>query len=179
MRLEGKVAVITGSTKGIGRAAARLFAEEGAKVVVVGTSEEAGNSCVEEIKAAGHEAFYQKTNVASEEELDRLVKACLETYGRIDILVNNAGVGGSLANMDDITYEEWNKVLAVNLTAPFSLCKRVIPIMEKQGGGNIVNVASMASTAAGRGGLAWTDQADGNGSWPQRGPHQCSASGTH
>lgn len=156
MKLEGKVAVITGSTKGIGRAAARLFAEEGAKVVVVGTSEEAGNSCVEEIKAAGREAFYQKTNVASEEELDGLVNACLETYGRIDILVNNAGVGGSLANMDDITYEEWNKVLAVNLTAPFSLCKRVIPIMEKQGGGNIVNVASMASTAAGRGGLAYT-----------------------
>jgi NAD(P)-dependent dehydrogenase (short-subunit alcohol dehydrogenase family) len=71
-------------------------------------------------------------------------------------LVNNAGVGGSLANMDQITDEEWDKVLATNLTAPFQIMKRVIPVMEKAGGGKIVNVASMASTAAGRGGIAYT-----------------------
>ena len=90
-----------------------------------------------------------------------LVKAALDTYGRIDILVNNAGVGGSTANMNDITMDEWNKVLATNLTAPFMLCKKVIPVMEEQGGGAIVNIASMASTGAGRGGLAYTSAKHG------------------
>lgn len=156
MKFQNQVAIITGSTKGIGKATALLMAAEGAKVVIVGTTEEAGNAVVEEIKAAGGEAFFQKTNVTSAADLDALVSAALDQYGKIDILVNNAGVGGSLANMDQITDEEWDKVLATNLTAPFQIMKRVIPIMEKAGGGKIVNVASMASTAAGRGGIAYT-----------------------
>ena len=145
MKLENKVAIITGSTRGIGRATAKLFAAEGAKVVVVGTNAELGDSCVAEIKADGGEAIFCKTDVTSEESLAALVKAALDTYGRIDILVNNAGVGGSTANMNDITMDEWNKVLATNLTAPFMLCKKVIPVMEEQGGGAIVNIASMLS----------------------------------
>lgn len=156
MKFQNQVAIITGSTKGIGKATALLMAAEGAKVVIVGTTEEAGNAVVEEIKAAGGEAFFQKTNVTSAADLDALVSAALDQYGKIDILVNNAGVGGSLANMDQITDEEWDKVLATNLTAPFQIMKRVIPVMEKGGGGKIVNVASMASTAAGRGGIAYT-----------------------
>lgn len=156
MRFQDKVAIVTGSTKGIGCATAKLLAAEGAKVVIVGTTEEAGNAVVAEILAAGGEAFFQKTNVTSGTELDALVQAALDNYGRIDILVNNAGVGGSLANMDQITDEEWDKVLATNLTAPFQIMKRVIPVMEKAGGGSIVNVASMASTGAGRGGIAYT-----------------------
>ncbi len=161
MKLENKVAIITGSTRGIGRATAKLFAAEGAKVVVVGTNVELGDSCVAEIKADGGEAIFCKTDVTSEESLAALVKAALDTYGRIDILVNNAGVGGSTANMNDITMDEWNKVLATNLTAPFMLCKKVIPVMEEQGGGAIVNIASMASTGAGRGGLAYTSAKHG------------------
>lgn len=156
MKFQNQVAIITGSTKGIGKATALLLAAEGAKVVIVGTTEEAGNAVVDEIKAAGGEAFFQKTNVTSAADLDALVSAALDQYGKIDILVNNAGVGGSLANMDQITDEEWDKVLATNLTAPFQIMKRVIPVMEKAGGGKIVNVASMASTAAGRGGIAYT-----------------------
>ncbi len=156
MKFQNQVAIITGSTKGIGKATALLMAAEGAKVVIVGTTEEAGNAVVDEIKAAGGEAFFQKTNVTSAADLDALVSAALDQYGKIDILVNNAGVGGSLANMDQITDEEWDKVLATNLTAPFQIMKRVIPVMEKAGGGKIVNVASMASTAAGRGGIAYT-----------------------
>lgn len=161
MKLENKVAIITGSTRGIGRATAKLFAAEGAKVVVVGTNAELGDSCVAEIKADGGEAIFCKTDVTSEESLSALVKVALDTYGRIDILVNNAGVGGSTANMNDITMDEWNKVLATNLTAPFMLCKKVIPVMEEQGGGAIVNIASMASTGAGRGGLAYTSAKHG------------------
>ena len=161
MKLQNQVAIITGSTKGIGKAAAKLMAAEGASVVVVGTTEAAGQAVVEEIQAAGGQAFFQKTDVTSGSDLDALVQATLDKYGKIDILVNNAGVGGSLANMDQITDEEWDKVLATNLTAPFQLLKRVIPVMEKGGGGKVVNVASMASTGAGRGGIAYTSAKHG------------------
>ena len=156
MRFEYKVAIITGSTKGIGRATAILMAQEGAKVVITGTTEEAGSEVVSIIKEAGGDAFFQKTDVTSAEALDALVKAALDHYGKIDILINNAGIGGSLANMNQITDAEWNKVLATNLTAAFQIMKLVIPVMENNGGGTIVNVASMASTAAGRGGIAYT-----------------------
>lgn len=156
MRFENKVAIITGSTKGIGRAAAILMAQEGAKVVITGTTEEAGSEVVSIIKDAGGDAFFQKTDVTSAEGLDALVKAALDHYGKIDILVNNAGIGGSLANMNQITDAEWDKVLATNLTSAFRIMKLVIPVMENNGGGTIVNVASMASTAAGRGGIAYT-----------------------
>lgn len=132
MKFENKVAIITGSTRGIGRATAELFAKEGAKVIVVGTKEELGESCVNEIKAAGGEAIFCKTDVTSDESLDNLVKTALDAYGKIDILVNNAGVGGTTANMDQITMDEWNTVLATNLTAPFVLCKKLIPIMENK-----------------------------------------------
>ncbi len=156
MRFQDKVAIVTGSTKGIGKATAILMAEQGAKVVVVGTTEDAGKAVAAQIQEAGGEAIFQRTDVTSGEALDALVQATLQAYGKIDILVNNAGVGGSLANMDQITDEEWDKVLATNLTAPFQLMKRVIPLMEKAGGGTIVNIASMASTGAGRGGIAYT-----------------------
>ena len=139
MKFENKVAIITGSTRGIGRATAELFAKEGAKVIVVGTKEELGESCVNAIKAAGGEAIFCKTDVTSDESLDKDRKS----------------------NMDQITMDEWNTVLATNLTAPFVLCKKIIPIMEKQGAGTIVNVASMAATAAGRGGLAYTSAKHG------------------
>ena len=135
MKLENKVAIITGSTRGIGRATAELFAKEGAKVVVVGTKEELGKEVAEEIKAAGGEAIFCKTDVTSDESLENLVKTTLDAFGKIDILVNNAGVGGTTANMNQITMDEWNTVLATNLTAPFVLCKKVIPIMEEQGAG--------------------------------------------
>ena len=156
MRFENKVAIITGSTKGIGRATAILMAQDGAKVVITGTTEAAGSEVVSIIKEAGGDAFFQKTDVTSAEALDALVKAALDHYGKIDILVNNAGIGGSLANMNQITDAEWDKVLATNLTAAFQIMKLVIPVMENNGGGTIVNVASMASTAAGRGGIAYT-----------------------
>lgn len=156
MRFENKVAIITGSTKGIGRSTAILMAQEGAKVVITGTTEAAGSEVVSIIKEAGGDAFFQKTDVTSAEALDALVKAALDHYGKIDILINNAGIGGSLANMNQITDAEWDRVLATNLTSAFQIMKLVIPVMENNGGGTIVNVASMASTAAGRGGIAYT-----------------------
>jgi NAD(P)-dependent dehydrogenase (short-subunit alcohol dehydrogenase family) len=156
MSFENKVVLVTGSGNGIGRATAILFAEKGAKVVVSDIDEKMGVECVEAIQASGGKAIFQKADLTSESDLDALVKATLDAFGKIDVLVNNAGIGGTTANMNTITYDEWNKVLATDLTAHFSLSKRVIPLMEQQGGGAIVNVASMASTAAGRGGLAYT-----------------------
>jgi Dehydrogenases with different specificities (related to short-chain alcohol dehydrogenases) len=112
MKLENKVAIITGSTKGIGKAAAMIFVAEGAKVVVVGTNKERGDATVKEILAAGGEGFFQQTDVTDEASLDALVNATMEHYGRIDILVNNAGVSGTTANMNDISSDEWNTVLS-------------------------------------------------------------------
>ena len=146
-RFEGKTAVITGSTRGIGRAAAELFASEGAKTVIVGMNEELGMQVTDEIQANGGEAFFQKTDVTSGTDLDALVQAAADQYGKIDILINNAGIGGSLANMDQITDEEWDQVLATNLTAPFQLMKRVIPMMEKAGGGTIAMGRGTASNS--------------------------------
>ena len=124
MKFENKVAIITGSTRGIGRATAELFAKEGAKVIVVGTKEELGESCVNEIKAAGGEAIFCKTDVTSDESLDNLVKTALDAYGKIDILVNNAGVRRNNCQIwNQITMDEWNTVLATNLTAPFVLAR--------------------------------------------------------
>ncbi|MFP3154538.1 SDR family oxidoreductase [Lachnospiraceae bacterium ZAX-1] len=156
MQLKDKVALITGSTRGIGRTTAQLFAKEGAKVIVTGTKEEVGASCVAEIEVAGGEAIFKKADVMVEADLDALVKTAIDKFGRIDILVNNAGIGGGLGKIGEIPTEEWNQVIATNLSSLFLLCKRIVPLMEAQGGGSIVNVASMASTGAGRGGLCYT-----------------------
>lgn len=161
MKLENKVAIITGSTRGIGRATAELLQKKVQKQSQLEPRKNLEKEVAEEIKAAGGEAIFCKTDVTSDESLENLVKTTLDAFGKIDILVNNAGVGGTTANMNQITMDEWNTVLATNLTAPFVLCKKVIPIMEEQGAGTIVNVASMASTAAGRGGLAYTSAKHG------------------
>lgn len=158
MKLQNKVAIITGSTRGIGNAAAKCFAAEGAKVVIVGTKEEAGKKCVEEIEAAGGTAFFRKTNLSSEEDMHGLVQDTLQTYGKIDILVNNAGTDDPLVieGVQDISMETWNRVMNINVTAPFFLSKLVIAEMEKTGGGVILNTGSVASTGAARGPFVYT-----------------------
>lgn len=158
MKLQDKVAIITGSTKGIGRATAKLFAQEGAKVIVCGTTESKGLSCVDEIKQAGGEAMFIKADMTDESSLQKLITGTLDAYGKIDILVNNAGVGDPLniCGVQDVTMENWDRVMQVNLKAPFILCKLAIPEMEKRGGGVIINTASVASTGAGRGPFVYT-----------------------
>ena len=158
MKLQNKVAIITGSTRGIGNAIAKRFAKEGAKVVVVGTKEDAGTKCVSEIEALGGTAFFRKTNLSSEEDMKGLVQDTLQKYGQIDILINNAGTDDPLVigGVQDVSMETWNRVMYVNVTAPFFLSKNVIPEMEKQGHGVIVNTASIASTGAARGPFVYT-----------------------
>lgn len=149
-RLEGKVALITGSTSGIGRATATLFAAEGARVVVNGRRRELGEAVVAEIKRAGGEAAYYQADVSRPEEVRSLVRFAVERYGRLDVLMNNALALGR-GTAVELSEAEWDQTMAVLLKAPFIACQEAIPQMIRQGGGSIVNTASVhAYLASGR-----------------------------
>jgi NAD(P)-dependent dehydrogenase (short-subunit alcohol dehydrogenase family) len=157
MKLSGKVAIVTGSTKGIGKSIAEEYVKEGAKVVVVGTNVERGNAVVQSLKELGGTAFFQRTNLGDMGSVQELIDAAVKEYGRIDILVNNAGVDDDItATPDKITEEVYDRVMDVNVKAPFFLCQKVMPIMAQNGGGAIVNMGSIASTGAGRGPIVYT-----------------------
>ncbi|HQA07400.1 MAG TPA: glucose 1-dehydrogenase [Syntrophomonadaceae bacterium] len=156
MQLSGKVAIITGAGSGIGRAIAQLFAREGARVVVSDYIEETGAETVRLIKEDSNEAIFVQADVSQEADVDQLVSQAINKYGKVDILVNNAGISGGLAALTDISAEDWDRVMAVDLKGPFLTSKRVFPEMIINGQGNIINIASMASLAAGRGGLTYT-----------------------
>ncbi|MBC6367950.1 SDR family NAD(P)-dependent oxidoreductase [Algoriphagus sp. AK58] len=148
--LENKVAIITGSGSGIGKAAALLFAQEGAKVVVSDIQEEHGKAVVEEIKSQGGEAFFFKADTSKPAENDALVKATVEKYGKLDIAVNNAGIGGPLGMTGDYPLEGWQKVIDINLSGVFYGMHYQLPAMQKNGGGVIVNIASILGMAGTR-----------------------------
>ncbi|PWH20877.1 MAG: short-chain dehydrogenase [Ardenticatenia bacterium] len=141
MRLKDKVAIITGGGSGIGRASAELFAREGAKVVVADFNEKAGQETVTAIRQAGGEAIFVQVDVSDSVQVQRLVDTTLRAYGGIDILVNNAGIllfGTAL----DTSQQDWERVIAVNLTGTFLVSKAVLPYMIARGGGSIVNLTS-------------------------------------
>lgn len=144
-RLEGKVAIITGAASGQGAVEAKLFANEGAKVVATDFNEEALNKNVDEINANGGEAIAVKHDVTSKEDWDVVVQKAIEAFGEINILVNNAGITGEIMKpIEDFTVEEWDKILDVNAKGPFLGTKAVIPEMKKAGGGSIVNISSLS-----------------------------------
>lgn len=156
MRLLDRIAIITGAGNGIGREIAKAYAQEGAKVVVSDYIQEAGIETANIITQAGFEAIFVPADVAKEADIENLIAATVEKYGSVDILVNNAGVSGGLADLNDISAEDWDHVMAVNLRAPFLASKSAFREMSKKGKGNIINIGSMASLAAGRGGLPYT-----------------------
>ncbi len=141
MRLEDKVAIVTGAGMGIGQAIAETFAREGARVVVADLNQEAGRETVERIGADGGVACFVRTDVARYEDAQRLVDVALETYGRLDVLVNSAGIY-TRGDVVDTSLETWGRVLAVNLTGVFLCCKAAIPALREAGGGAIVNISS-------------------------------------
>ncbi|HTD50855.1 MAG TPA: glucose 1-dehydrogenase [Acidimicrobiia bacterium] len=145
-RLQGKVALITGAGSGMGRAAAELFAVEGASVVVSDIDEAAGNAAVAAIRGAGGDAAFVAANVADWDDCQAMVAAAVSTYGALHVLYNNAGIfpaddGGVL----DTPQETWRRVMAINLEGVWLGCKAGIPAMLESGGGAIVNVASFVA----------------------------------
>ena len=144
MRLGGKVAIVTGSAGGLGRAIAVLFAQQGARVVNADINVPGGEETVAIIADAGGEAIFCETDVAKAADCKRMVQAAVEHYGRVDILVNNAGVeirGGVLT----LTEQEWDDMLDVDLKAIFLCSREAIPEMIKAGGGSVINIASVLS----------------------------------
>ncbi len=142
MRLKDKVAIVTGAASGMGAATARLFAQEGAKVVLADLLVSEGATLVEEIGAAGGEARFQKLDVTSEAEWDALVSDTIAAYGKVDILINNAGVSGS--HPDILNTNTWDEQMNINAKGVFLGMRAVIPTMQKSGGGSIVNTSSIS-----------------------------------
>lgn len=143
-KLEGKVAIITGAGSGIGRATAILFAEEGAKVVVVDCNIDAGEEAARIIVQKGGEATFIYADVSKASDVQEMVEKVLAKYGRIDILFNNAGTNLALP-VEEITEEIWDNIINTNLKGVFLCCKYVIPVMKKQRSGVIINMGSVSA----------------------------------
>jgi len=143
-KFDGKVALVTGAGSGIGRASALAFAREGAKVIVADIVVSGGEETVQMIKKAGGKATFVKTDVSKATEVEALINNAIETYGRLDYAHNNAGIEGELAPTADCTEENWDRIISVNLKGAWLCLKYEIPQMVKQGGGAIVNTASIA-----------------------------------
>jgi NAD(P)-dependent dehydrogenase (short-subunit alcohol dehydrogenase family) len=148
MKLEGKVAIVTGGGGGIGRAIALRFAREGAGVVVAGPTEEKTRAVEKEILEAGRRAFVVRADVAEEADVEQMVAATLEKFSRIDILVNNAGIAGPTALVPNVSREDWDRTFAVNLTGAFLCAKHVLPHLIEQRSGCIINITSIAGLQA-------------------------------
>ena len=146
MRLEGKVALITGGASGMGMVASKLFASEGARVVLTDVADDTGDSVAAEISSDGGEAAYVHADVSSEADAEAMVDAAVARFGRLDVLYNNAGI--SPADDDSILVTEpdaWQRVQDVNTKGVYLCCKHGIPHLQRRGGGSIINVASFVA----------------------------------
>ena len=143
MRLEGKVALITGAARGQGAAEARLFAQEGAKGIVADVSEPEGIAVAAEIAEAGGDAIYVHLDVTDESEWESAVQSAITSFGKLDILVNNAGIWRR-GHVMETSSEQWDDIMDVNAKGVFLGTKAAIPEMRKAGGGSIVNISSTA-----------------------------------
>ncbi|MDE2845027.1 MAG: SDR family NAD(P)-dependent oxidoreductase, partial [Chloroflexota bacterium] len=142
MRVEGKVALISGGARGIGAASARLLASEGAAVVLADVLEEEGKATEAQISEAGGRATFMRLDVTDEENWQRVIDATVAAYGRLDVVVNNAGISGR-ATVEETAEETWDRVMAVNGKGVFLGTKLAIPELRKVGGGSIINISSI------------------------------------
>ena len=142
---KGKVAVVTGGSRGIGEATCHGFAREGAAVVVADVEEVGGRKTAQAIESSGGRALFVKTDVRVSADVERMAQQAVAQFRRIDVLANVAGVQGAVANVVDLPEEEWNRVVGTNLSGTYLCSKHCIPVMLRNGGGSIVNVASLQS----------------------------------
>lgn len=157
MKLKDKVAIVTGAGSGMGQAIALHFSDLGAKVVVSDINEEAVHHVVNDIKEKDGIALGIVANVSVQEDVDYLIQTTMDTYEGLDILVNNAGILDNFIPVGEIIDDEWDKVIAVNLTGPMKLSRAAIQVMDKQEhGGVIINNASVGGLFGSRGGAAYT-----------------------
>ena len=142
--LEGKVAIVTGASRGIGRAIALRFAEEGAKLLLTTTNPERAAGVVKEIKAKGGEAVAIEADISDEKDTKKIAEKVMQQYGKVDILVNNAGIwyGVEAKPWDAWTVEDWDRMFAVNVKGTWLCCKAIAPLMVKQSRGRIINISS-------------------------------------
>ena len=156
MRLEGKVAVITGAGSGMGRAMANLFAAEGAKIVAAEWNQTTLDEVVAEVKAAGGEIVGVQGDVSKQADCEAIVDKAVEAYGKVDVLCNNAGVMDLNAGAAEMDNAIWERVLGVNLNGPMYLTRKAVPAMKAGSGGSIINTASVAGVGGGAAGCAYT-----------------------
>lgn len=144
MSLENRVAIVTGGSQGIGRGYVQRLAQDGAKVVIADVNEEKGGIVEKELHDSGHEAMFVQVDVTNPQSVANMVDAVTERYGTIDILVNNAAIFSTIKMkpFEEISLDEWNKVVNVNLTGLFVCSQAVVPVMRKQKWGRIINVSS-------------------------------------
>jgi NAD(P)-dependent dehydrogenase (short-subunit alcohol dehydrogenase family) len=148
MLLQDRVAIVTGGGRGIGRAIALQFAAEGARVLVTARTGAEVEAVAGEIKAAGGQAAFVAGDVSRTTDCRKIVDGAREAFGAVHVLVNNAGIYGPVQPTEEISAEEWDEVMAVNLRGPFLLARLVLPEMYKQGSGAIINIVSIAAKAA-------------------------------
>lgn len=141
MKLEGKIAIVTGGGSGIGHETAKLFAQEGATVIVADRDETAAGRVADELRGMGARAEVVRVDVSKEAEVATLVQGVADRHGRLDVLANNAGYGIA-GTVVDTSEADWNALMAVNVNGVFFGCKHAVPVMVRQGGGTIVNTAS-------------------------------------
>jgi NAD(P)-dependent dehydrogenase (short-subunit alcohol dehydrogenase family) len=144
MRLEGKVAIVTGAASGIGRASALLFGREGARVMVADIDERGGRETAGSIQEQGHEADFVHTDLSKEEDIQRMIETTANRWGTIDILFNNAGVV-LVKPLEEMSGNEWDRVMSINVKAAFLAIKYAVPHLRRAGGGAILNTGSIAS----------------------------------
>ena len=154
MRLDGKVALITGAGSGIGRGTANLFAKEGAKVVIAEIDPETGRRTAQEITDAGGTAVFVETDVHEEDQCQRMVEEATRHFGRLDVLMNNA-YWNKRGTVVELAREDWDRSVNVMVRSIYLACKYAVPVMTENGGGSIINIASVHGLLAARGGAAY------------------------
>ncbi|MEY9979647.1 SDR family NAD(P)-dependent oxidoreductase [Lysinibacillus sp. RC79] len=143
MRLENKVAIITGGGTGIGKETALLFAKEGAKVVITDINEQSGSATVKDIQAIGGDALFVRHDVSNEDDWKKVADETIHTFGKVDVLFNNAGIY-IIKPLVEIELAEWNRLMSINVTGVFLGMKHIMPLMAKQNKGSVINASSIA-----------------------------------